>query len=157
MSATTERLRVQPITLKEANEYVKAVHRHHGPAVGHKFSVSVVDEAGRVRGVAIAGRPKARGLDNGVSLEVARVATDGARNACSMLYGAVRRIALAMGYQPWRIFTYTLSSEPGTSLRAAGWVADGEVTGRSWNCDSRPRTDKHPTVAKTRWIAGLAT
>jgi hypothetical protein len=147
------RLTVVPVTLRQANDFVGQEHRHHGPAVGHKFSVGVEDDEGVLRGVAIAGRPVARGLDNGRRLEVVRVATDGCPNACSALYGAVKRIALAMGYKPWDVFTYTLESEPGTSLKAAGWVQVGTVKGRSWDTPSRRRTDKHPTEDKRRWQA----
>jgi hypothetical protein len=147
-------LRLRPISLRAANAYVREVHRHHPPTRGHKWSVSVVDETGAIRGVAIAGRPVAKGLDDGESLEVYRVATDGADNACSMLYGSVRRSAVAMGYKPSRIFTYTLASESGASLRASGWLQDGESSGGSWSRPSRPRTDNHPTEPKIRWRAG---
>lgn len=148
-----ERLLLVPIGLREANAFVDKVHRHHGPTRGHKFSVAVGSADGVLRGVAIAGRPVARGLDDGVTLEVLRVATDGTPHVCSMLYGAVRRAGAAMGYPPRRIITYTLASETGGSLRAAGWVRDGETKGRSWDTPSRPRTDKHPTEDKVRWRA----
>lgn len=142
------RLELTPITLAEANAFVKENHRHHRPVVGHKFSVSVSSN-GVVRGVAIIGRPVARGLDNGWTLEVTRVATDGAKNACSMLYGASWRAAKALGYK--KLITYTLASEPGTSLYAAGWRVVGEVKGRSWSCQSRPRVDLYPQQDKLRW------
>lgn len=151
--STQPRLHAVPITLKEANTFVDKLHRHHGPSVGHKFSVGVADEADILRGVAIAGRPVARGLDNGIRLEVVRVATDGCPNACSFLYGAVKRIGVAMGYMPHNIITYTLESEPGTSLKAAGWVQVGIVRGRSWDTPSRRRSDDHPTDNKRRWQA----
>jgi hypothetical protein len=143
-------MRVRPITLRAANAYVAALHRHHTPSRGHKFSVSVVDDDGEVRGVAIVGRPVARGFDPEAVAEVTRVCTDGTPNACSMLYGAARRICREMGYQ--KIITYTLSSEPGTSLRGAGWKVDGEVRGRPWSCPTRPREDVNPTDDKIRWI-----
>lgn len=147
--AEQPRLRVVPVTLRQANAYVAAHHRHHGPSRGCKFALAVTDGE-CVRGVAICGRPVARLLDDGETLEVLRVATDGTKNACSALYGACRRVALAMGYR--RILTYTLAEEPGTSLRAAGWVRAAEATGGgSWSCPSRPRTDKHPTGPKVRW------
>jgi hypothetical protein len=95
------------------------------------------------------GRPVARHLDDGWTVEVNRVATDGTRNACSMLYAASWRAARAMGYR--RMVTYTLDTEPGTSLRAAGWKIVGEVTARSWSCPSRPRVDKSPHQGKLRW------
>jgi hypothetical protein len=142
-------LSVVPITFAEAAAFVAQHHRHHPPSVGHKFSVAVADEHNAVRGVAIVGRPVARGNDDGWTLEVTRVATDGARNACSMLYAACWRVARALGWR--KLITYTLMTEPGTSLRAAGWRVIGEVTGRSWHCKSRPRVDKHPTLDKLCW------
>jgi hypothetical protein len=147
------RLTVVPCDLDEANAFVKRHHRHHGRTIGHKFSLAVADEAGEIRGVAIIGRPVARGLDDGLTLEVIRLASDGCPNACSSLYGACRRSAFALGYR--RLYTYTLDTEPGTSLRAAGWRLVGEVKGRSWSCPSRPRVDKHPTQGKFRWEAPL--
>jgi hypothetical protein len=147
-------LRLAPISLKEANQYVREVHRHHDPVVGHKFSVSVVDENGDVHGVGIAGRPVSRHLQAEGYLEVLRVATDGSRNACSMIYGALRRAGVALGYEPSKIITYTLAEEDGASLRASGWVFAGTSAGGSWNSPSRPRTDHHPTGAKLRWLAG---
>jgi hypothetical protein len=140
---------IVPCELAEANAFVAAHHRHHRPVVGHKFSIAVVDDDGSVRGVAIASRPVARGLDDGWTLEVTRVATDGHRNACSALYGACRRVAFALGFT--RLVTYTLDSESGASLRGAGWREVGRVRGRSWSCESRPRVDKHPLQGKIRW------
>jgi len=145
-------MRLIPITLAQAQTFVKEHHRHHGTVTGWKWGVGVEHEDVLV-GVAIAGRPVARGLDDGFTLEVTRCCTDGTPHACSMLYGAVRRAAKALGYT--RLITYTLEDEPGTSLKAAGWVQTATVQGRSWSCPSRPRTDKHPTVDKVRWEAPL--
>lgn len=150
-------LRTAPITLRAANAWVTEVHRHHGPVRGHRFSVAVVDEHGQIHGVGIAGRPVSRKLDDGEHLEVLRVATDGTRNACSMLYGALRRAALALGYRPENVLTYTLGSEPGTSLWAAGWHPVARTDGGSWDRPSRGRTDRHPTEPKTRWHAAALT
>jgi hypothetical protein len=111
----------------------------------------VSDADGKVRGVAMIGRPVARGNDNGWTLEVNRVATDGARNACSMLYGAAWRAAKALGYR--RLITYTLPEEGGASLRAAGYKLIGERGGGSWSCPSRPRVDTAPLQAKLMWEA----
>lgn len=146
-------LRLAPIGLRAANEFVGQEHRHHPPTRGHKFSVSVVDEAGRLRGVAIAGRPVSRKLQEQDYIEVTRVCTDGSKNACSMLYGACRRAAIALGYQRSKIVTYTLLSEPGSSLKAAGWVEQMRTDGGSWHRDSRPREDVSPTDVKIRWGA----
>jgi hypothetical protein len=143
-------LSIVPMPLDEANAYVAAHHRHHVPVVGAKFCVGVA-EADRVCGVAIIGRPVARHLDDGWTLEVTRVATDGTKNACSSLYGAARRATFALGYR--KLITYTLASEGGSSLRAAGWRVVGEAAGGSWSRVSRPRVDKHPLEAKLRWEA----
>lgn len=98
-------LNLQPITFEEACEFVRRHHRHHVPPQGHKFSIAVNDGE-KVVGVIIVGRPVARHLDDGWTLEVTRCCTDGTRNACSMLYGAARRTAWALGYR--RLITYTL-------------------------------------------------
>lgn len=144
-------LTIVPVTLDEANAFVAQHHRHHKPVPGAKFCVAVADDEGAVRGVAIVGRPVARRLDNGWTLEVNRCATDGTRNACSMLYGAAWRAAKAMGFR--RLITYTLPEEGGASLRGAGWTCVGERGGGSWNVPSRPRVDKHPTQTKILWEA----
>ena len=148
------RLRVEPIGLRAANAYVSEHHRHHKAARGHKFSVSVRDESGALRGVGIAGRPVSRALDAQGYLEVIRVCTDGTRNSCSMIYGSLRRAGIALGYPPHKIITYTLASESGSSLRASGWVDDGLAGGGSWDRPNRSRTDAAPTDIKRRWRAG---
>lgn len=139
-------LEVAPISLAEANAFVAQHHRHHAPVVGHKFSIcvaehlSAADEVGlRIAGVAIVGRPVARGNDDGWTLEVNRCCTDGTRNACSMLYGAAWRAARALGYR--RLITYTLPEEGGASLRGAGWRLVGARGGGNWNTPARPRLD----------------
>lgn len=141
-------LQIVPCELDEANAFVAEHHRHHGPVVGHKFSLAVAD-GDRIVGVAIVGRPCSRYLQNGYTLEVTRCATDGTRNACSILYAACWRAARAMGYR--RLITYTLLSESGGSLNASGWTAIGVTKEQSWDRPSRPRVDKHPTQAKIRW------
>lgn len=148
---TQPRLTIVPCELAAANEFVRVHHRHHKPVVGHRFSLAVADDAGKVRGVAIVGRPVARRRDDGWTLEVTRLATDGCPNACSALYAAAWRAGKAMGYR--RVGTYILASEPGTSLTAAGWRCIGATPGRSWDVPSRPRVDKHPLGARSLWEA----
>jgi hypothetical protein len=145
------RLRVVPCDFDEAACFVARHHRHHRPPVGHKFSMAVVDEADSVRGVCIVGRPVARGHDDGMTLEVTRLASDGCPNACSALYGAAWRAAKALGYA--RLVTYILENEPGTTLKAAGWKCVGKRGGGSWSTPSRPRVDKHPLQRKLLWEA----
>lgn len=113
---------IQPCDLGEANAFVRAKHRHHKTVPGAKFCIAAAtDEV--VVGVAIIGRPVARMVDDGRTLEVTRLCTDGTRNACSILYAAAWRATRAMGYG--RLITYTLPEEGGTSLRAAGWKLIG--------------------------------
>jgi hypothetical protein len=130
-----------PLTLAEANAFIVAHHRHHGRVVGHKFSIGATC-GDKVVGVAVVGRPVARRRDDGLTLEVTRLCTDGTRNACSFLYGAAARAAFALGYK--RIGTYILKSEDGASLRASGWRMIAETPGKSWSVPSRPRVDTHP-------------
>ena len=141
-------LHLCPMTLREARAFVDVLHRHHPAPQGGLFAVAVSDSE-RIRGVAIIGRPVARGLQDDWTAEVTRLCTDGAHNACSMLYGAAWRACRALGYR--RLITYTLASEEGSSLRGAGWRVVGEVRGQSWHRPSRPRVDHHPTQAKLRW------
>lgn len=150
-------LRIVPTDLKTANDFVRAMHRHSRPVVGYRFAVGVADETGKLRGVAIVGRPVAPRLDDGVAAEITRLCTDGARNACSMLYGAARRAARALGYGP--IYTYTLPDEGGASLRAAGFRLDNESAGgKSSMWHNRPGRTAQPVGddligGKWRWIA----
>jgi len=146
----SERLQIVPVELSEANAFVTLHHRHHRPAVGHRFSLAAA-LGGEIVGVAIVGRPVARGNQDGWTVEVTRLASSGARNVCSFLYAACRRAAFALGYR--RIITYILDTEPGTTLRAAGFRLIGVRGGGSWDCKSRPRVDRHPLQAKLLWEA----
>lgn len=142
-------LHIEPITLKAANEFVSKYHRHHKPTVGHKFSISCVQD-GIVRGgVAICGRPVSRYLDDGLTLEINRLCTDGTRNACSILYGACARIAKNMGYK--KVVTYILKSENGASLKASNFICEGEAGGEIWTGKRSGRDNGVPKEKKTRW------
>lgn len=137
-----------PLTLDEANTFVERHHRHHGAVVGHKFSLGAA-LGDTIVGIAIVGRPVSRHRDDGMTLEVTRLCTDGTRNACSFLYGAAARAAFALGYR--RLGTYIMAAEPGTSLTAAGWRLIGETPGKSWSVPSRPRVDTHPLGQRQLW------
>ena len=152
-------LELRPIDFQQARQFVGEHHRHNKPPVGHKFSVACYD-GDRLCGVAMVGRPAARRLDDGLTLEIVRNCTDGTYNACSMLYGACVRAAKALGYK--KIVTYTLESEPGTSLKASGWTIRKEnAGGGTWDVPSRPREliqttllgeeVKYSTEKKVRW------
>lgn len=131
-------LRITPVNLDEANAFVAVLHRDLGPLPGCKFCVGV-SEGDKVRGVAIVGLPVARSNDDGWTLEIRRCCTDGAHNACSMLYRAAWRAAKALGYN--RVITYTKPGEGGASLRGADFKLVGLRGGGNWNTPSRPRID----------------
>ena len=144
-------LYVMPIELATANAFVDRLHRHHQPVVGHRFSIGCVNDTGLLVGVCIVGRPVARlaGHPSDVA-EVTRLATDGTRNASSILYGAAARACHALGFR--RIQTYTLPVEGGASLRASGWTCEGDAGGGQWkHTDGKPRRTDQPTETKTRW------
>lgn len=141
------------MTLREARAFVDRLHRHHPAPQGGLFAIGCVRGV-TVAGVAIVGRPIARQLADGYTAEVTRLCTDGTPNACSMLYGASWRAARAMGYR--RLVTYTLASEPGASLRAAGWRDVARTKPEGWSRPSRPRVDLQPAQEKIRWEAGGA-
>lgn len=156
------KLWVVPCTRAQAFDFISALHRHHRPPISTVFQLAVVDETGLVRGVATVGRPVARMSCDGWTLEVTRVATDECPNACSALYGAAWRAAKALGYR--RLITYTLPEEGGSSLRGAGWVPDGTVSGREWPDRGRDKPDwtglgsrrnDWPTSDKSRWVKSV--
>lgn len=141
-------LALQPITYREACRFISDHHRHHNPPQGYLFGVAVND-GDRVVGVATVGRPVARMLQDGYTAEVTRCCTDGTPHVASKLYAACWRASRAMGYR--RLITYTLATENGTSLTAAGWIALYQTDGGNWSRPSRPRVDTHPTEQKTLW------
>jgi hypothetical protein len=128
-------------------------HRHHAPLPGGFawYCIGVADD-GIVVGAAICGRPTNRNNDDGQTVEVIRLASDGTDNACSMLLGAAARVAREMGAA--RIITYTLEDEGGASLRGAGWNRDKDGI-QSWWTHTGTRTPAvaraHMQSAKTRW------
>lgn len=144
-------LRIVPVNRDQACEFISAWHRHHEPPIGFKFALGAAANEVIV-GVATAGRPVARFLDDGLSLEVTRVATDGTPNACSALYGACWRAAKAIGYQ--RMLTYTQDGESGASLRAAGWLhAASRPATPGWDRPSRRRSDvAYQSVGRLLWV-----
>lgn len=161
---------VRSIPLADANGVIARLHRHAGPLRAHVLSLGLLDGAGGIAGAVILGRPVSRILDDGLTLEVSRLATDGARNACSRLLGAAAREAWRLG--ACRLTTYTLATEGGASLRAAGWrreafdvdvsivmtsggrgfaFRDVPFPPRSWNSPGRPRVDR-PSAERWRWV-----
>lgn len=126
-----------PIELKDAQNYINTYHRHHQAAHRDKFRIAAMKD-GKIVGVVQVGRPVSRMLDDGNTLEVLRLCTNGEKDVCSFLYSRAARIAKEMGYA--KIITYILESESGTSLKASGWHQEAaNVGGANWNVPSRPR------------------
>jgi hypothetical protein len=158
-------LRPYPITLREANGFIRAHHRHHVPVRGCRFVIGCVTDGDKLVGVAVVGRPVSRGCAWRRVAEVTRLASDGTANVCSLLYAACARAARALGYA--EIQTYILAAELGTSLRAAGWTYAGATAPRTWIRDADDptarqldlaggtrRTDQ-PNGPKQRWTKAL--
>ena len=143
-------LQLVPLTQRQAREACARWHRHNPPPRGDVFRVGV-SSSGVLVAVGMAGRPVARHYDDGLTIEVTRVASDGTFNSTSMLYGALARAAFALGYR--RVITYTQADESGASLRAAGWRVIASRPPRSgWNSMSRPRDDaRYMTSERTLW------
>ena len=148
--AQVAKLQLQPITYKEACTFISLHHRHHAPPQGWKFGLAVND-GGKVVGVVTVGRPVARHLDDGWTLEVTRCCTDGTPQVASKLYAAARRATFALGYR--RLITYILDCEKGTSLKAAAWKCLGVAGGGQWSRPSRPRVESRNPSQKTLWEA----
>lgn len=134
-----------PVTLTEARRFIAEHHRHNGAPVTWRFGVGLA-RGGRLVGVATAGRPVSPKVAAAEprTVEVARVCTLGDKNANTRLYGAICRAAAALGFTS--AITYTLESEGGASLRAAGFVCEGVYgarVGQTWNVASRPRYEEN--------------
>lgn len=145
-------LEAVPLELSRANEFVATLHRHHDPVHRDKFRIGA-SQNGRLVGVVQVGRPVSRMLDDGKTVEVVRLCTDGTKDVCSFLYSRAARIAKEMGYE--RIITYILVTESGTSLKACGWLEDGETSGGCWSRPSRKRSTTAPTIPKKRYVKHL--
>ena len=141
-----------PLELKAANEFVQTLHRHHPPVHRDKFRFGC-EVGDKLVGVIQLARPVSRMLDDGKTIEVVRLCTDGTHNACSFLYSRAARIAKEMGYS--RIITYILDTETGISLKASGWEYEAMTTAEVWDRPSRPRQTVAPACAKQRWVKYL--
>jgi hypothetical protein len=157
MNEVKNKFKTIPISLKAANEFVTTHHRHNKKTAGHKFSIGAMLD-GELIGVAICGRPVARALDNGTTLEVLRVCIKdpAPRNACSYLYARCQKIWTAMGGE--KIITYTLETEPGSSLKAVNWLVAATTRKRAaknlWNT-RRPEHAGYKAVREAQVADGV--
>lgn len=141
--------RVRPISKTDARIFVNEHHRHNEAPTPMSIAFAVgLEVEGELVAVATAGRPVARMLDDGLTLEVSRVCVrDSHRNANSALYGAIGRAAKALGYR--KLVTYTLESESGESLKASGFGEPVPIGARSWEKSNDP--EKRPRYDRTLW------
>lgn len=144
---------LRPITLRTAQGFVSDHHRHNEAPQGHKFSIGLLQDD-KLIGVVIVGRPITKTHDDGITAELTRCCVlEGKKNANSLLYAAAWRAAKAMGYK--KLITYTLPSEGGASLKAAGFipVANTRSSPNGWNVPGRQREmpKKYPKGKKIRW------
>lgn len=146
------RIKAVPLELKDANKFVENLHRHHKPVHRDKFRIGAQVD-GELVGVVQVGRPVSRCMDDGNTLEVVRLCTNGEKDVCSFLYSRAARVAREMGYE--KIITYILEDEVGISLKASGWEFDGTTKGGSWDTPARRREQKAPTCKKNRWVKRL--
>ena len=147
-------MKIVPISLAEADDFVLNFHRHNKPVQGAKFAIGASDGENLI-GVAIVGRPISRFLDDGFTAEVTRccVTESAPKGCCSFLYSRAWRAWQALGGN--KLITYTLQTESGASLRGAGWKIIGQTIGASdgkgWT--NRPGRNWQPIIgqAKFRW------
>jgi hypothetical protein len=146
-------LQLVPVSQAVAHDCITRWHRHNAPPPSEIFRVGVADADGTLVAVGLGGRPVARHYDDGRTIEITRVSSDGTRNATSMLYAALTRVSFGLGYR--RVITYTQADESGSSLRAAGWhVIASRPPRKGWSAPSRPREDaRYLTSARTLWEA----
>jgi len=150
-------LRLRPWTVKKSDalSFVKGTHRRLPDIQGAMWCVTVRAGHGRdgIVACALVGHPsQEQTTDEYELLRVTRVAAkEGYPNACSMLYAACWRAARAMGATSMDTFTHL--DEPGTSLRAAGWIPGGVTAGGEYSRKSRPRKPQKDAGPKQRWWA----
>jgi hypothetical protein len=151
-------LELGEISRDDAKAFIAKHHRHNAPPVSWRWGHAVYNGPDLVA-VAMVGRPVARRIDAGTTVEITRLCVDPTlpaglvEHACSKLYGAAAREAEKRGFE--KVITYTLESERGTSLTASGYVAEATSAGGRWDRDARRRAEKAPTCPKVRWARAL--
>jgi len=136
----TKQIYAQPITIKNANEFIKSFHRHHRPTIRNsgRWAMAALDNNQNVVGVVIAGNPVSASFMDGFTIELTRLCVkEGApKGTCSFLLGKCCSIWRTMGGK--RVITYTLESESGASQRSGGWTLAGTVKPHSrWQDKSK--------------------
>jgi hypothetical protein len=138
-------MRIVPLVLREANDFVERWHRH---------SSRTSNDGGKF---AIVGRPVARLLQKKGAAELLRlcVSPSAPKGANSKLYSRAKRIWQLMG--GIRFLTYTLSKESRASMRGAGLKDPvAEVAQQQWDRKNRKRELRQIyEEPKVRWSEEL--
>lgn len=155
---------IAPCTVKAALKLVSERHRHLPELQGGLFAARLLYDEYCI-GVGVFGNPSrvwqstGRGVITRCAVQdsmppvIDSSGNEHAAPGCTMLYGALCRAAKALGYR--EAWTYTLPHEPGTSLRAAGFIDMGVTDGGEHDRPSRRRKPaKHPEK-KRRWLRKL--
>jgi N-acetylglutamate synthase-like GNAT family acetyltransferase len=147
-----------PKSQKVVKAFIEKHHRHLPTApVGDKTRFSIFNGDDLV-GVCMIGRP-ARTIQDGKTMCVTRLAVDESlgnkltHDACSQLLGACKRWCKRNGIE--RLFTYTLSTESGSSVKAAGFkfVGNTKTSSKGHSRKGRPRKlNGLEAVKKNRWV-----
>jgi len=154
MSALQIHMKIIPLTLRQANEFVTQYHKHNKKAQGCKFCIGVQIN-NELQAVAIVGRPLSRQLDNGLTAEILRLCTkqNGIKNLCSFLYSKCWKIWKLMGGM--RIITYTLEEESASSLKASGFIKTSETKpfpkGKGWTTRKNRVWQQIQSQKRIRW------
>lgn len=150
-----------PCSVKAALKQVRAWHRKLPKLQGALFAARVIGPDGECCAVGLFGNPCQEWQDTGRGVITRIAAQEGlpkvgehAAPACTMLYGALCRAAKALGYR--EAWTYTLPEEPGTSLRAAGFIKMGLTDGGDYDRPSRNRKPAIRPEPKVRWLRQLS-
>ena len=149
LTSNSVTLELVPLSFREACEAVERLHRHSTKPTMHLFSIGAMQN-GALVGAVIVMRPAARHYNGQRIAEVSRLVTDGSPHVASKLYAASARAVAAMGYRS--IQTYTLDSEPGTSLKAAGWSLADKVECTNWGRTSQRGQNKVFNEPRNRWV-----
>lgn len=144
---------IRPITLKAANDFMKANHQNRDTLKRGRFAIGLYKKIRgneTLIGAAICGRPAPVKADDGYTLEINRLFTKEAGNSLAMLYGACCGTAKEMGYR--KVVTYAPETDPGTTIKADGFVPEEEPLE---NNNSKKKKNATPKEPMQRWAKAL--
>ena len=148
-------LRVVPATVKAVVPWINARHRHLKRLKGGLLACAISrGEPHEWCGAGVVANPAQVWQGTGRCVISRVCVVEGVQNGCSMIYGALAGAVRSLGYV--EVWTYTLPEEPGTSLRAAGFVDMGMSAGGEHDREGRPRLPAERSDQKRRWMRRLS-